>query len=89
MEKPGPPRAGQQREDEGQQCEGVGEAAEGEAAIVERLSPDDNTCPIAPSRRLTRILVEAFDALYDSLDAYTLADLVGNRRVLRRVLAAG
>jgi len=32
------------------------------------------------------VLVEGFDALYDHLDRYTLADLVGNRRALAAVL---
>jgi hypothetical protein len=30
--------------------------------------------------------VSAFDALYDRLDEYTVADLVGNRRALTQVL---
>lgn len=62
-------------------------ASEGSNAVVECFSPDSNTCRIAPACRLTNILVEAFDALYESLDAYSLADLVANPKVLRRVLA--
>lgn len=61
-------------------------AAEGQGPIVECLSPDANACPIAPVCRLTRVLVEGFEALYDHLDRYTLADLVGNRRALAGVL---
>jgi hypothetical protein len=38
--------------------------------------------------RLSRVLVEGFDALYDHLDRYTLADLVGNRRALSSVLVS-
>ena len=62
-------------------------ATEGNAAIVECLSPDENTCRIAPSCRLKKILVDAFEALYASLDEYTLADLVTNRKGLGRVLS--
>lgn len=61
-------------------------AAEGEGPIVECLSGRANTCPITPVCRLTRVLVEGFDALYHHLDRYTLADLVGNRRALAAVL---
>lgn len=59
---------------------------EGESAIVECMTPETNTCCIVKSCRLTGILNEAFEALYASLDAYTLADLVGNRQVLQRLL---
>lgn len=59
--------------------------SEGSAAVVECFSPESNTCRIAPACRLTNILVEAFDALYQTLDSYTL---VANRKVLRRVLAS-
>jgi Rrf2 family nitric oxide-sensitive transcriptional repressor len=62
--------------------------AEGAGPIVECLSQDANTCPITPVCRLTRVLVEGFDALYDHLDRYTLADLVGNRRALAAVLVS-
>ncbi|MCK9283789.1 MAG: Rrf2 family transcriptional regulator [Rhodocyclaceae bacterium] len=62
-------------------------ASEGEAAIVECLSGEEDRCRITPACRLTKILVEAFNKLYESLDAYTLADLVANRQVLRRLLS--
>lgn len=61
-------------------------SAEGEGPIVECLSDHSSACPITPICRLTRVLVEGFDALYDHLDRYTLADLVGNRRALAAVL---
>jgi hypothetical protein len=35
---------------------------------------------------LKGILVDAFDALYDSLDQHTLADLVERPRALKQVL---
>lgn len=61
-------------------------ASEGDSPIVECLSRDANTCPIAPVCRLTRVLVEGFDVLYDHLDRTTLADLTVHRRSLARVL---
>lgn len=57
-------------------------ASEGDAPIVECLGEDKSGCCIAPVCKLTGILVDAFDALYDSLDQYTLADLVKNERPL-------
>ncbi len=60
---------------------------EGSAAIVECLSPEANACRIAPVCRLTGILVEGLDALYASLDAYTLADLVPRPGLLGSLLA--
>jgi Rrf2 family nitric oxide-sensitive transcriptional repressor len=62
-------------------------ACEGSTPIVECLSPDQNNCRITPVCRLANILVEAFEALYESLDAHTLADLVPSRRILRRALS--
>lgn len=61
-------------------------ATEGPAPIVECLSGDPQACRIAPVCRLTSALLRAFDALYATLDEYTLADLVGNRRALATVL---
>lgn len=63
-------------------------ASEGVAPIVECLSPEGGFCRITPACRLAGILSEAFEALYASLDAYTVEDLVTNRRALRRLLAA-
>ena len=60
--------------------------AEGSAPIVECLGEAASACGIAPVCRLSGILVRAFDALYDVLDEYTLADLVGNRRALKPLL---
>lgn len=61
-------------------------ASEGSAPIVECLSGDAATCCIAPSCRLTAVLVRAFDALYAALDDYTLADLVQAPRGLKALL---
>lgn len=61
-------------------------ASEGAAPIVECLGEERSACCIAPVCKLTGILVDAFDALYASLDQYTLADLVPNQRPLRLLL---
>lgn len=63
-------------------------ASEGEAPIVECFAPESNACRIAPVCGLAKILAEAFDALYDTLDGYTLADLVAQPKKLRRFLTA-
>jgi Rrf2 family nitric oxide-sensitive transcriptional repressor len=59
---------------------------EGDAPIVECLSGDANGCRITSSCSLRGILVHAFDALYESLDQHTLADLVAKPRALRHAL---
>jgi Rrf2 family nitric oxide-sensitive transcriptional repressor len=64
-------------------------ASEGDAPIVECLSGDPQACRITSSCRLKGILVNAFEALYDSLDEHTLADLVAKPRVLKQVLIHG
>ncbi|HUY03204.1 MAG TPA: Rrf2 family transcriptional regulator [Rhodocyclaceae bacterium] len=60
--------------------------SEGTAPIVECLGEGESACCIAPACRLSGVLVRAFNALYDVLDEYTLADLVKNRRVLSQAL---
>jgi Rrf2 family transcriptional regulator, nitric oxide-sensitive transcriptional repressor len=59
--------------------------AEGDAPIVECFSANDR-CKITPNCRLPRILQEAFDALYVSLDHYTLADLLAKPQPLSQIL---
>jgi len=61
-------------------------ATEGDAAIVECLSDDPEACRISGVCRLARVLVDGFDALYESLNRYTLADLTRNRGALTKVL---
>lgn len=61
--------------------------SEGHAPIVECLGPEEPAaCRIAPVCRLQGILVEGFAALYDTLDRYTLKDLVENEQPLRLAL---
>ena len=62
-------------------------SSEGSAPIVECLSDEGATCRIAPVCRLTAVLSRAFEALYASLDEYTLADLVRAPRELKTLLA--
>ncbi|MBK8761150.1 MAG: Rrf2 family transcriptional regulator [Sulfuritalea sp.] len=66
---------------------GIVRASEGSAPIVECLSDEVSSCRIAPACRLTAVLSRAFDALYATLDEYTLADLVQSPRGLRVLLA--
>jgi Rrf2 family nitric oxide-sensitive transcriptional repressor len=67
---------------------GIVRSAEGNAPIVECLSGGPQACRIAGECRLTRVLVDAFEALYESLDRCTLADLTGNRKALAARLVA-
>ena len=63
--------------------------SEGQAPIVECLSDDARACRIAPACRLAAVLVRAFDALFATLDEYTLADLVRAPRGLKALLVRG
>jgi Rrf2 family transcriptional regulator, nitric oxide-sensitive transcriptional repressor len=76
-------RLGQQPE---QICIGtVVREAEGSGPIVECFGPDD-ACRITPNCKLAGILAKAFSALYETLDRYTLADLVAHPRPLKQIL---
>jgi Rrf2 family nitric oxide-sensitive transcriptional repressor len=61
-------------------------STEGDGPIVECLSDDPRACRISPACRLAAALVGAFDALYASLDEYTLADLVKSPKGLSAIL---
>lgn len=61
-------------------------ASEGAAPIVQCLADDPGACVITGPCRLKGILVNAFDALYASLDRHTLADLVDRPRTLKQLL---
>lgn len=54
-------------------------ASEGQGAIVECLSDQPDGCKIVPACRLAPILMRAFDTLYQTLDDYSLADLVNKK----------
>jgi Rrf2 family nitric oxide-sensitive transcriptional repressor len=49
---------------------------ENQSVIVECFDAKTNTCPIIGSCRLKGLLAEAVNAFYDSLDRYSLKDLV-------------
>jgi len=62
--------------------------SEGTTPIVECQEEQTSSCCIVPACQLSKILTRAFDTLYATLDEYTLADLMGKRRVLTRILIA-
>lgn len=59
--------------------------AESQIPIVECFS-DHNTCRITPHCQLAGVLARGFEAMYQSLDETTLADLVGKPTPMRRQL---
>jgi Rrf2 family transcriptional regulator, nitric oxide-sensitive transcriptional repressor len=63
-------------------------AAEADTALVECFVPRTNHCVITPVCRLRGVLTEALEALYATLDKYTLEDIAHNRHGIRKVLAA-
>lgn len=54
--------------------------AEGPMALVECFDPATSHCRIEPACGLRSILDEALSAFMETLDRYTLADLVARRR---------
>ena len=56
---------------------------EAQKPLVECFNPVDNTYPILPVCRLKGILSEAQQAFRNTLDRYTLADLLKNPEELR------
>lgn len=59
---------------------------EANMTLVECFDLDRNTCPIEPACDLKKILEEAREAFLAALDRYTLADLGGRARALRKLL---
>lgn len=57
--------------------------AEGDSPIVECMQADGN-CRITPACKLAKILNDAFSALFDHLDEYSLADLTQQPQALVR-----
>jgi len=47
---------------------------------------EDSSCPIVPACNLKRVLAIAQNAFLETLDGYSLADLVSNRRQLIKLL---
>ena len=65
---------------------GVVRNSEGAGPIVECMADEAGNCRIAPACKLTAVLARAFDALYATLDEYTLADMVQKPRALEAIL---
>lgn len=61
-------------------------ATEDDFALVECLCRDGGSCIITPGCRLKGIVARAVDAFLAVFDAYTLADLTGNRTLLEELL---
>lgn len=57
-----------------------------QAVPAECFAPDTNRCVVTPACRLKGVLGEAVAAFYATLDRYTLADLVADRRAVVRLL---
>jgi Rrf2 family nitric oxide-sensitive transcriptional repressor len=55
-------------------------STEGTLALVECFSRDENTCPLTAACGLKRALGDAFAAFFDTLDRWSLADIVGRPR---------
>jgi len=54
--------------------------------LLECFDNEMNTCPITSACALKRALYQARKAFMDVLDQYTLADMLGNRHQLERML---
>jgi len=57
--------------------------------LLECFDQEMNTCPIAAACALKRAVHQARKAFMDVLDRYTLADILGNRSQLERMLTGG
>jgi len=61
-------------------------STEGMGTLAECFKEHGGDCSIAPQCRLRDVLDEALASFYETLDRYTLADLVQNRQQLAKVL---
>lgn len=59
--------------------------AEGNGPIAECFA-EQNQCCITPNCKLAGVLAQAFAALYEHLDRYTLADMVQRKQPLIQIL---
>jgi Rrf2 family nitric oxide-sensitive transcriptional repressor len=55
--------------------------------FIECFDGEKNTCPLIKSCTLKGALLEAWNAFFDTLDRYTLADLVKRPERLQQILA--
>ncbi len=56
-------------------------------AVVECFDRKTNRCPLARGCGLKGVVGEAFDAFFDVLDRYTIADLMADPRWISRIVA--
>jgi len=56
--------------------------------LLECFEEETNTCPIAAACALKNVLYRARKAFIDTLDGYTLADVLGNRVQIEQILIA-
>ena len=61
-------------------------STEADAALVECFNRRTNHCVITPACNLRGVLTEALNALYATLDKYTLEDITRNRQRLQGLL---
>jgi len=61
-------------------------ASESSTPLVECFEKGNRNCRITPSCRLKGILAEAMEAMFATLDRYTLADLIVKPRPLANLL---
>lgn len=57
---------------------------EGTLALVECFDRERSTCPLTPACGLKQALGRAFDAFFDTLDGWSLADVIGRPRWVGR-----
>jgi len=60
---------------------------EGDFTLVECFDPEHNQCVLTPVCKLKDVLKEALDAYFQSLNRYTLEDLIQQKRVLVKLLS--
>ncbi len=53
--------------------------------LVECFNAKNQSCPLLPACVLKSVLAEARKSLFDTLDRYTLADLLTNKSSLRKI----
>jgi len=60
---------------------------EGDFTLVECFDSDHNQCVLTPACKLKHVLKEALDAYFQSLNRYTLADLLQKKAMLVKLLS--
>ncbi len=58
---------------------------EGNTNLVECFNAKNQSCPLLPACILKSVLAEARKNFFDTLDCYTLADLLTNKSSLRKI----